>query len=209
MYNFQRFKRKVVCVGLNGSGANTLKSALTALGFKTLGWDEAVTPTAIGHLAEKRMQRLFKIAQDYDALIDMPWPLMFKELDKRYHNAKFILTTRKNETAWLETLKRQFKPAYRNEAIYGGAPQDAPDHFLAFYRRHNREVRAHFADRPEKLLEMCFDQGDAWAKLCPFLDIPVIPDVPMNSLNVGGGKGRKNRDAKPGKRAQKEVRAET
>ena len=44
------------------------------------------------------------------------------------------------------------------------------------YERHNSEVRAYFADRPEDLLVMDITAGDGWDVLCPFLGVEAPAD---------------------------------
>ncbi len=59
-----------------------------------------------------------------------------------------------------------------HKAIYGQKGFDA-EVFLERYRRHNREVREYFKDRPDDLLEMDMDSGQNWDELCRFLGKPV------------------------------------
>jgi hypothetical protein len=72
-----------------------------------------------------------------------------------------------------------------HEWIYGvgkGLPQEDPENALRVYREHNRAVREHFRDRPEKLLELDFSQGDEWERLCDFLGLEV-PERPFPHSN--------------------------
>ena len=46
------------------------------------------------------------------------------------------------------------------------------------YDRHNDAVRAYFRNRPQDLLEICWERGDGWQAICEFLQRP-LPDVPI------------------------------
>ena len=44
--------------------------------------------------------------------------------------------------------------------------------YLERFRRHEREVREYFADRPDDLLVVDWEQGDGWSELTRFLKKP-------------------------------------
>ena len=54
------------------------------------------------------------------------------------------------------------------------------------YEKHNEAVREYFKDRPEKLLTMCFENGDGWNKLLPFLGIEGTPVADWPHSNKAG-----------------------
>lgn len=69
--------------------------------------------------------------------------------------------------------------------MYGHSyPHGAEAAHLAFYERHNREVRRFFAahNASDVLLEACWGLGAGWGTLCGFLELPV-PDVPFPHAN--------------------------
>jgi hypothetical protein len=43
------------------------------------------------------------------------------------------------------------------------------DAYRAVYYQHIDQVRSHFASRPHKLLEVCWENGDGWQQICDFL----------------------------------------
>lgn len=51
-----------------------------------------------------------------------------------------------------------------------------------FYRRHNDNVREYFKDRSGDFIELCWENGDGFEKLCNFLDCNV-PDDPLPNAN--------------------------
>ena len=50
-----------------------------------------------------------------------------------------------------------------------------------FYEHHNEAVRAYFAGT-DRLLDVCWEEGDGWDELTGFLGLPV-PDAPFPHSN--------------------------
>lgn len=130
------------------------------------------------------------MVERYEALCDLPIPLLYRKLDAAYPGSKFILTVRHPER-WLDSLRRHFdadhnqwRQAWDNdpfthrvhEILYGRKDFDAST-FLSRYQRHNREVQEYFEDRPGDLLVMNVDRGDNYRELCSFLSrkLPGFP----------------------------------
>jgi hypothetical protein len=124
------------------------------------------------------------------ALVDLPIPLLFKELDQAYPGSKFILTVR-SEGKWIRSVRshwdperNRFRTAWNTDPfthrihkeLYGQKGFDEAV-FLERYRRHSREVLDYFAYRPADLLVMNMDAGAGWPELCGFLGKPV-PGIP-------------------------------
>ncbi|MFK7992825.1 MAG: sulfotransferase [Granulosicoccus sp.] len=174
---------KVVGIGLNKTATKSL-----ALCFQTLGYrNQSYSLEAFRLYQDKNWQALFNIMDEHDSFEDWPWPLMYREIDQRYPDARFLLTVRKSPEAWYRSL---CKMAVRmgplsdfEKPIYGYAmPQAAKAEHLAFYENHNAQVRAYFADRPGKLLEICFDHDVDMTAFCQFLDEPTI-ELPKPHVN--------------------------
>ena len=67
--------------------------------------------------------------------------------------------------------------------IYGvGQPRGNEQVFRDRYERHNADVREHFRDRTDQLIEIDITRGEGWEKLCPFLSMP-IPGTPFPHAN--------------------------
>lgn len=144
--------------------------ALHRLGYRVLGARlDMAEPLFAG-----RTDEVTGLLADFDACQDVPWAALYRELDERYPGSKFILTTR-DEQAWLTSASSHFGandiPLHRwlygegrilgNEALY-----------LERYRRHNREVRDYFADRPADFLDIDLASDGDWPVLCRFLGLP-------------------------------------
>ncbi len=174
---------KLFCIGYSCTGLNTMSRCLDALGYSHLRYDiDFVLDLAAGRVAET-----VAATAPYDALLGLPWSLIYRELAARYPDARFILTTCPSDDAWLERNAQDcalWAHFPENPAIaaassrlldQAGAQRDAPG---AEYRWHNQAVRSFFANQPGRLLELCWDQGDGWDKLCGFLGVPA-PDQPL------------------------------
>lgn len=181
---------KIFGIGLNKTGTKTLASCLRSLGYDHQSYDEDLTLDFIAG----RTDRVWDKADRHGGFEDWPWPLMYSDLAERYPDARFILTVRSSAEAWLHSLSRHATRVPPEEhvdrQIYGFRyPDTAPEKYLEFYDRHNREVLAKLGDR---CLKVCWEDGDGWADLGRFLERGV-PDEPMPHENPGWEIGRKAR----------------
>jgi len=173
--------RRVFCVGFPGTGLGTLGACLKTLGHRH----------RMGGLKELRAAlrgdwpSVFSVTERLDSFADWPWPLLFLELDARYPGSRFILTTRKDSGTWIESLLMHADltgATAQRKLVYGFEPRGNEAEATALYEAHNRAVRTHFAQRPDDLLELCWDCGDGWRELCAFLGRP-LPDALLPHLN--------------------------
>ncbi len=174
---------KVFGIGLNKTGTSTLGDCLISLGYRHTSF----SPALLEGWAGGRVDDLFAVADRHDSAEDWPWPLAFRELDGRYPGSRFVLTRRRDAATWLDSLvahaarhpgNRWRFLAYGVREIRGHEAQ-----LLDRYECHLATVRAHFADRPDDLLEVCWEEGHAWPELCGFLGEPV-PDIPFPHANA-------------------------
>ena len=173
-----RYDQKVFGIGMHRTRTMSLHTAFRILGYESVHFPWRLFPELEVELLEK-----------HNAFTDFPIPLYFRELDARYPGSKFILTVRDVEswlksTEWLFTVGAEvFKWADNplidpiHKATYGITHWDRAV-FEARWHRHLWEVRTHFADRPDDLLEYDLTQNQGWGPLCAFLDKP-IPQVPF------------------------------
>lgn len=163
---------KVFGIGLQRTGTTSLAKALNILKIKTQQF-----PIELYHDIDH------SIIQRFEGFTDNPIPLLYKQLDKKYPNSKFIHTVRSEgewikSIQWLYTLgskKFEWKNEQRKDVIremhvklYGTATFDEAL-FLQKYRAYNRDVTEYFANRPADLLVLDLTQGDGFDKLCSFL----------------------------------------
>lgn len=180
---------KVICIGMHKTGTTTLGLALIDLGYKVLGARTDLAEILLDGNLEKALEE----ARPYNALQDVPWALLFKELDKKYPDSKFILTERE-ESKWMNSVLNHFGDSDipLHKWIYGtGIAKGNEDIYIAKYRNHHKEVKAYFKNRPNDLLTISLSEGDGWEKLCGFLG-HAIPNKNFPYAN----KGRHNWSAK-------------
>jgi|LQYC01.1.fsa_nt_gi hypothetical protein len=175
-------EKKVFGIGFPKTGTSSLKNALTTLGYKVKGTFGKHDPD----ISRKVYEMAFRFVEQYDAFEDVPWCVIYKELDKKYPGSKFILTLRPTEK-WIKSAVDYFtKTNPMKEWIFGsGMPKGNEDIWIPRYERHNREVLEYFKDRPEDLLVMQLTEGEGWEKLCPFLGKEVsATDFPHKNKGV-------------------------
>ena len=162
---------RVFCIGWHKTGTSTLGLALIRLGYSVVGCRmDMIHPLCRGDL-----DSVLDVAGQFDALQDVPWAALYRELDRRYPGSRFILTVR-DEDAWLKSARRHFKGSDipLHKWLYGeGRLVGNEECYLQRYRRHNVEVREYFRDRHDDLLIMNLAEGGGWEVLCDFLGQPV------------------------------------
>lgn len=165
---------KIIGIGLNKTATKSLRECLLSLGYH----HQTYSLDAFHLYQAKDWAALFAIMDEFSSFEDWPWPLMYKEIEQRYPNAKFVLTTRASADIWYRSLcKMAVRMGPLNDFerhIYGYAmPQGKRQAHIDFYHQHNHKVRQYFKDKPGKLMELCFDEGVDKTELCQFLDKPV------------------------------------
>lgn len=159
---------KVFGIGLSRTGTTSLTMALIEMGYDAKHYPKALS--------------IMKEAENHDALTDISVIPAYKDLSRKYPNAKFILTTRKIDS-WLASCKAHWRKKNRLEgsmanlirrAVYGTASFD-PDLFSQAYSAHMKDVTNFFSgDQKDRLLIMDICAGEDYEKLCPFLGKPMI-----------------------------------
>ncbi|HGG61197.1 MAG TPA: hypothetical protein ENK26_14995 [Gammaproteobacteria bacterium] len=177
---------KIFGIGLNKTGTTTLGDCGRILGYRATGCHRSLLVDVVRH---NDFSGVEKVIASYDLFEDWPWPVIYRELDKRYPGSKFILTTRSSPEVWLRSLKKHAlrTPPFKHcrKLAYGYSfPHGKEQAHIDQYLRHNAEVRDYFAGREGDFLEICWENGDGWEKLCPFLG-KEIPDVPVPHSNRG------------------------
>lgn len=180
---------KVIGIGLPKTGTTTLGYCFRRFGYKhrTYDMDLAV------QVKKKQLDVVLEEAEKFETFEDWPWFLIYKELDQRFPNSKFILTLRKDTETYVRSLQghheRQgirsddfVKPHWWDD-VFGVNPSDWDyEKSARRYEQHNREVLAYFAGRINKdLLIVCWENGDGWNELSRFLNKP-LPNEPFPHL---------------------------
>jgi len=170
-------KSKIFCIGFQKTGTTSMRDALRALGYTVA--DYFGSEMEFAYLRDNVTQIALARATEYDAVQDMPWPLLFRELDAAFPGAKFVLTERNTES-WIASMVKHFrnKPSSVRQLTYGeeyAYPEGNEARYIEVYEQHNAAVRTYFADRPSDLLIMNLENGDGWKELGAFLGLKDIP----------------------------------
>ena len=160
---------KIFGIGIHRTGTSSLNQALQMLGYKSVHTLLDIYPTIDTKLIEK-----------YDSLTDFPIPLLYKQLDILYPNAKFILTTR-DINSWLKSVRWLFtsgKVIFKWDQYpivndihseFYGIPFFEENAFIKKWYDFHDEVDEYFINRPN-LLKIDFTNNEGWEELCKFLD---------------------------------------
>ncbi|MCS4199740.1 sulfotransferase family protein [Salinibacter ruber] len=186
---------KVFGIGLSRTATTSLSEALSILGYETADW--------------KRGERVIGWPEYFlaDAATDTPVASRFESLYFTFEESKFIYTTRDID-GWVSSMKRYFgaespsesgvdwrvderwggisdwgwyntfRRAQIHQCLYGGH-----DSWEEAYKAHDRRIRHFFENKPaDRFLVLDIPDGDGWAKLCEFLNVPV-PSHPFPHEN--------------------------
>jgi hypothetical protein len=196
---------KIIGSGFGRTGTMSLKAALEILGFGPCYHMEEVIKRPshiklwqqIGHNQPVPWPRIFS---RFQATVDFPASIFYRELLDLYPEAKVIHTVR-DAQRWYESTTATIYPAANYfpawvprfvpplhrfvdmqerliwQRVFNGR---FPNRAYAIQRFHDytEEVKQHVP--PEKLL--IFQVKDGWEPLCAFLDVPV-PDRPFPHVN--------------------------
>lgn len=183
----KRKQAKVFGIGWAKTGTTTLGKVFVALGYKHKTQDF----TLLDDLMLGNYDKLNQVIKDHDSFEDWPWLLMFKQLDVLYPKSKFILTIRDSES-WIKSYRNMLKTENNSEYtnknrsfLYGEKfPNVSDERLLYRYNYHIAEVKNYFRYRPNDLLIVDWSKGDAWKKVCNFLN-KKIPNKPFPHANKG------------------------
>lgn len=173
---------KIIGVGLNKTGTKTLGACLRHFQFKHVSF----SPPAFQLWLKNDYAKLLSWMAAYDSCEDWPWPLIFRDIDRTFPGSKFILTRRTDAEVWFKSLCKHAEwtgPTVFRKHVYGfEMPHQHKREHIHYYEEHLQTVRDYFKDRPEALLEVCWEQGSGWSELARFLDRPE-PNIPFPHEN--------------------------
>ncbi|MEY4572253.1 MAG: hypothetical protein RLZ10_1479 [Bacteroidota bacterium] len=167
---------KIFGVGLPKTGTTSLYHALNLLGYKPhISW----TQDASNLFGDGKIHDLIKIANLYQSFEDYPWCMIYRELDIAFPGSKFIGTRRNNINVWAESR-------IRHSFYIDGEDFRGKNNYISeqknLYTKHYDDLRSYFKKRPKDYIELCWEEGDDWNKLCTFLD----RDIPeFDFPNIG------------------------
>jgi hypothetical protein len=187
---------QVIGAGLGRTGTMSLKLALEQLGLgpcfhmAELMMNPQRTPLWIA--AADGKPDWDAVFAGYSSTTDYPACLYWRELAKRYPEAKLILTKR-DKDKWFESTQATIFSAAMTARIRGtpvepffvktiwrdlGERIHERAFMTAYFEKHNAAVEAGIAKK--RLL--VYDVAEGWGPLCAFLGVPV-PDAPFPKVN--------------------------
>lgn len=156
-------RSKVWGLGLSRTGTSTLTEILKQVGYN--------------HIHYPSDHDMFH--GNNDGAGDIPVIPVYKELDKKFPNSKFVYTVR-DKDAWLKSMKpylerkKNWDQASRQvnirKMVYNQPFFDYNSYSKA-YDDHDRDVRQYFKNRPYDFLVLDIIGGDKPQKLFEFLNI--------------------------------------
>lgn len=174
---------KIFCIGLSKTGTTSFGKCMHQLGFNHKTYDLELLRDAKKGIYDE----IYNTVDRYESFDDWPWPLIYKEIDKKYTNSKFVLTVRKEPEVWYQSLKKhsiRIDTSDYEKLVYGHAiPHGHKKKYIDFYNRHNEEVMDYFSGT-DKLLVVCWEDKADWEELCGYLGRP-IPSIPFPHVNKG------------------------
>jgi|GEM_PF-111338 len=184
---------KVFCIGFHKTGTSSLAIALTKLNYNVcrrleMVEDKIPTVNVVTQLKKRHYDDILSVTDYYDAFCDNPWLLLYKEIDQKYPDCKFILTTR-DEKSWIKSVCNYFNDSTSEirSIIYGkGSPLGNESLYLEKYKQHKQEVIQYFKGKPHKLFILDLNDEKKWEKLCAFLaqKVPLEPFPFENKTNT-------------------------
>ena len=182
---------KVFGVGMFRTGTTSLGLALERLDYRTTYkfWAQFSRLAPYFDLDTRKFKPLAPAVRErakrFEAFTDAPWLFLYRELDEWYPGSRFILTSRRSSEAVVQSELAHWDRAHimtRWLAQEGCRPD--PERFIRRYEQHNENVRAYFQDRPDDLLEICFEtEPQPWRRLCEFLGVDAVADEPFPHAN--------------------------
>ena len=183
---------KVFGIGLSRTGTHSLNRALNILDYHSIHWRNPYTKNVVGD----------DDSPLYDGFTDVSISYRFEALYKIFPNAKFIFTTR-NEQSWVKSISIHYE---NSRSIFSPDQLSLNDQVQRFngalgeiegnlysnhtswknaFREFETRVRAFFSDKPkDRFLKLAITEGDGWDKLCAFLEKP-LPEIPFPNANKG------------------------
>jgi hypothetical protein len=154
------------------------------LGYRHQSWNRELWL----RFKEGDLETLFQVAEQFDSFDDGPWnnKHFYQDLDRRFPGSKFILSERE-PASWVRSHEAHFTAQNLRERPYliwrRRYSETKKREVLERYLERNRQIKAYFEGRPDDFLVMNVCGGEEWAKLCPFLGVPLVEE-PFPRSNV-------------------------
>lgn len=201
------FNGKVFGIGFHKTGTTSLHIFLKLMGFQGLHWPNRVNGVHYQklcipflHDTAKIVEILSPLFSQYETFTDVPIPALYRELDCRFPNSRFIMIER-NMGEWWESLMNHWHLKNKNKRIldpyeylqYNYAEEkplieitleNKKDAILR-HRRHVEKAKSYFRGRPDRFLSVSLGDPDIAKLIANFLkssEVPGFPRIKRSSL---------------------------
>jgi hypothetical protein len=167
----------IIGAGWPRTGTTSLKQALAQLGIAPCYHmhdylRDAAHRAMWAQAYADRFRDWDRLFAGYQAALDWPASVFWRELRAHYPEARVILT-RRDPDEWYESMastvfRAAQEPTPSTLRLFDGIVDDKA-HVLARLARHEEEVQREVP--PAQLLVM--ELGEGWERLCAFLDLPI------------------------------------
>ena len=151
---------KVFCLGFQKTGTTSMAVFFESMGLRVAGYGN-FREMEKGDITDKKvLAHAVDVMKTHDCAQDTPWFMLYRELDAAFPGSKFIHVVRDTD-AWIKSAANHFQhyPKNFHAWIYGSAyPHGNEASWVETYEKHNRDVQAYFADRPDDYLFMTLDE---------------------------------------------------
>ena len=164
---------KVILIGFGRTGTKSVSAALRGAGLNVLDMRaERLNRTQLVRMwANKDYDALRALAKKYEVGEDHPWPMIYKELDEWFPEARFIFMHR-DADLWLKSILKhteQRGPSENKLHVFGiDTPVGHEEHYKSVFNAHRAAVRQYFEGHP-RYLEVDLSDEDAEGRIAGFL----------------------------------------
>jgi len=185
---FPKKEDKVFCIGMHKTGTTSLAKALTILGYRVRDYP------SVRLLGDRFLWLRGTQINDFNCFTDATIIPLYKRLDKKFPNSKFIITIRPINS-WLESCSKwpnfirpnvTGKRKIYRERVLGAKNYDEVI-FKEKYQEHFNDVTSYFKNRQKDLLLLDLYQDNKWEAICEFLKKPK-PQEDYPHSNAGTNK---------------------
>ncbi|MBB6681523.1 hypothetical protein H4O20_08715 [Aequorivita sp. 609] len=202
-------RNKVFCIGANKTGTTSMKEIFRTLEIPV--GSQLIGEMLVSDVVNKNYYEFIKYVK-YGGVgfQDLPFslPEVFKILDKKFPESKFILTLRDSPEVWYNSLINFHAKVFgngklptksdlqNNKYVYKGwaweinrllfdTPEDDlynKEILIQSYINYNNSVIEYFKSQPEKLLVINLKEPDAAKKISQFLDSEIaLKEIPWEN----------------------------
>lgn len=194
----KRGRTKYFCIGSNKTGSTSLERMFNDLGY--IVGDQRQAELLVKSSLDGDLEPLIKYCKTAEVFQDVPFSFLeiYKDLDNKFINSKFILTIRDNSEQWYDSLINFHSKLFNggvtptweilknNDYVYKGwlysnkvkvfglTEKDDPydkQILTEYYNKRNNNIIEYFKERPNDLLVINLSIADDYSRFCNFIGV--------------------------------------